>query len=83
VWGSSASDIHAVGAEGTILHWDGRTWTPQAGGTEADLVGVWGAGPTEAYAAAEDGTILRWDGVRWTLLPGTALRDFDHRRPTE
>ena len=29
VWGSSASDVHAVGAGGSILHYDGSTWTPQ------------------------------------------------------
>jgi hypothetical protein len=27
VWGSSASDVFAVGWNGTILHYDGSTWT--------------------------------------------------------
>ncbi|MCJ7744191.1 MAG: hypothetical protein MUO99_06480, partial [Dehalococcoidales bacterium] len=26
VWGSSASDVFAVGGVGTILHYDGKSW---------------------------------------------------------
>ena len=38
---SSARDVYAVGAKGTILHFDGTTWTAQTSGTTEMLVGVW------------------------------------------
>ena len=28
VWGSSGSDVFAVGDNGTILHYNGSTWSP-------------------------------------------------------
>ena len=28
VWGSSGRDVFAVGANGTILHYDGSAWSP-------------------------------------------------------
>ncbi len=31
VWGSSSSDVFAVGAGNTILHYDGREWSPMTG----------------------------------------------------
>ena len=33
VWGSSASDVFAVGCRGTILHYDGTSWRPLDSGT--------------------------------------------------
>lgn len=31
-WGSSASDVFAVGDGGVILHYDGRAWSPMQSG---------------------------------------------------
>jgi hypothetical protein len=28
IWGSSGSDVFAVGSGGTILHYDGSAWSP-------------------------------------------------------
>jgi len=33
VWGSSSSDIFAVGVSGTTLHYDGSAWSTQTSGT--------------------------------------------------
>src|SRR5262249_27816784 len=32
LWGTSATDVWAVGANGAIVHYDGKTWTPQKSG---------------------------------------------------
>jgi hypothetical protein len=38
VWGSSATDVFAVGDAGTIFHYDGSTWSPMASGTSQDFL---------------------------------------------
>ena len=58
VWGRSSLDVFAVGDRGTILHFNGGTWTAQASGTVHDLRGVWGDGK-QVLAVGKDGTILR------------------------
>jgi photosystem II stability/assembly factor-like uncharacterized protein len=61
VWGSSASDVYVVGAQGTILHSRGDgVWTPQTSGTAKDLHAIWGAGPHDLYAAGD--VLLRSSG---------------------
>jgi hypothetical protein len=57
VWGTSASDVYAVGA-GTLLHFDGGSWTESLAATQR-LGGVWGSSPTEVFAAGSGGTVLR------------------------
>ena len=43
VWVESPSSAWAVGAHGTILRWNGRTWGPvQLAGKHQDLAAVWG-----------------------------------------
>ena len=37
VWGSSGSDVFAVGDSGTILHYDGSTWSAMSSGTTVPL----------------------------------------------
>jgi hypothetical protein len=76
VWGSSATDVFAVGEGGTILHYNGSSWTPMASVTTADyldLSGVWGISGTDVFAVG-DGydpvlgtiTILHYDGSAWS-----------------
>jgi hypothetical protein len=43
VWGSSGSDVFAVGSNGTILHYDGSSWSSMTSGTSAWLFGVGGS----------------------------------------
>src|SRR5262245_18922839 len=66
VWGASANDVVAVGAAGTVIRFDGTSWSGEASGTDATLYAVWGRSAQEIYAAGEHGTILRWDGARWS-----------------
>ena len=42
VWGSSSSDVYAVGQLGGILHYDGDSWSKMASGTSIGLSGIWG-----------------------------------------
>ena len=74
VWGSSPSDIFAVGRAGEIWHYDGASWTEMDSGTDAYLLGVWGSSPRDVYAVGDAGTILHYDGTSWSPLDsGTDL----------
>jgi hypothetical protein len=68
VWGSSPSDIFAVGADGMILHYDGQAWSTMTSGTFKHLSGIWGSSPSDVFAVGEDGTILHYDGKSWTTM---------------
>ena len=37
VWGSSATDVFAVGDSGTILHYNGSAWSAMSSGTTNEL----------------------------------------------
>lgn len=70
VWGSSASNVYAIGKCGTILRYNGSSWVSLACGTTVTLYGVWGSSPNNVYAVGENGTILLYSGtaVTWTPL---------------
>ena len=59
VWGTSSSDVYAVGWEGTILHYDGTEWSAMPSGTTAHLHDVWGMSSSDFYAVGAYGVILR------------------------
>jgi hypothetical protein len=75
VWGLSASDVWAVGEKGTILHYDGVSWTAEASGVTSALYAVWGASASDVWAAgaSQESNVQRlvlvhWDGKRWSEL---------------
>lgn len=72
VWGANARAIWAVGRNGTIVHWDGLTWSTQASGTTSTLWGVWGSSATDVWAVGED-VVLRYDGAAWRRAPDVPI----------
>ena len=68
VWGSSDSDVYAVGGSGTILHYDGRAWSAMSSSTDGVLLGVWGSSGSDVYAVGLNGTILHYDGSAWSAM---------------
>jgi hypothetical protein len=67
VWGTSATNIYAVGAGGRILHFDGTSWTPMTSPTSARLGRVAGSGPNDIWAAS-DTLLLHFDGSAWKRI---------------
>ena len=65
VWGSSATNVFTVGANGTVLHFNGSTWSHMASGVAWPLHAVWGSGPSDVYAGGHEG-LLHYDGSAWT-----------------
>ncbi len=94
IWGSKrtdkkqkASDIWAVGANGTLFHWDGVCWTDWQNATittsasfnKSTLAVVDGIRDSDVWVVGENQTFGHWDGAAWnfnvmktgTLNPGT------------
>ena len=71
VWGTSATDVFAVGGIGTILHYDGVAWSQMVAPNATTLGGVGGASGDDVYAVGASGMILVYDGARWEQVRGT------------
>ena len=69
IYGSSTTDIWAVGNAGTTLHWNGTDWQSVPSNTGVDLHGVWGNAANNFYAVGDGGLILHWNGASWAQQP--------------
>ncbi len=78
VWGSSNTDVYAVGNEGRIFHYDG-SWSsiPMDNPDNDTLYGIWGASATDIFAVGANGTILHFDGVDWTEMDSGTPSDLN------
>jgi hypothetical protein len=68
VSGSSATNVIAVGNDGTILRYDGTTVTTMTSTVAGDLWGVQVRAAGEAYAVGDAGTVAVLNGSTWTTL---------------
>jgi len=71
VWGSSASDVFAVGHGGWVLHFDGTSWSGQQVPAEGGPTfgSIWGSGPNDVFAATRSNLIYHYDGSAWSSTP--------------
>jgi hypothetical protein len=68
VWGSSGTDVFAVGSSGTILHYDGNSWSEMESTVTNNLWGVWGSSGSNVFAVGEGGIIIHYDGSNWSEI---------------
>jgi len=72
LYGFSTDDFTLVGDGGTILHFDGQSFTAQASSTDENLWGVWGATHDDLWAVGGGGrsgdtaTLVHFDGASWS-----------------
>lgn len=66
-WGSSATDIWAVGYQ-MVQHWDGTLWTAVPTATASDLIAVHGLTADDVWAVGSGGAALHWDGRTWSSV---------------
>lgn len=76
LWATGASSMWAVGNNGTVLHYDGTTWTVTSSGLTANLRAVWGASDSDLWASAVNGEMFHYDGVSWTPVPSGTTRNL-------
>jgi hypothetical protein len=70
VFGTSPTNVYAVGDVGTLLHYDGTGWTQIPSGTGTALNDVWGFSANDVFAVGDFGTMLYFDGSTWTPVNG-------------
>jgi hypothetical protein len=71
VWGSSETDVFAVGDSGKVFHFNGTTWSLMASNTVLPLYGVWGTSDSDVFAVGKNGTIIHYNGnvgQLWSLM---------------
>ena len=67
------SEIYAVGEAGSVIRYDGASWSLLAFPWEETLQGIWGTSPSSLFAVGaapgpyNDGGIYRFDGSAWSL----------------
>jgi hypothetical protein len=60
VWGSSASNVFA-GGSGSILHYDGSSWSAMMSGADVtNFSGIAGGSASDAFAVGSFGAILHY-----------------------
>lgn len=65
VWGTSLTDLFAIGEGGLILHHDGKAWSRMESATTVILGDIIGTAPNDVYVVGPAGTILHFDGHAW------------------
>ena len=65
IWGTSATNAFAVGANGRIVHFDGTSWSAMTSPTTGRLGAVGGTGPNDVWAVG-DTVALHYDGTKWS-----------------
>jgi hypothetical protein len=60
LWGSSASNLYAVGDGGTLWSSDGTSWSAVNTSTPQSLHAVWGTSSTNLYVVGDHATILHY-----------------------
>jgi hypothetical protein len=70
VWTGAPGSAIAVGDSGTVMRYNGISWSPEASGTTVPLRSVWGAGPSgPVFAVGDGGTVLVNNGSGWSSQP--------------
>ena len=81
LWGSSSTDVWAVGGGGTIRHYtQAAGWTAAGSPTHVDLRALSGSRANDVWAVGDAGTIVHYDGAVWTVsatpFPAGRARDL-------
>jgi hypothetical protein len=73
IWGMSNNNLYAVGNSGTIIRYNGSSWTKMESGTTVDLKDVYGLDANHVWATGTnsgDGhcVIMQYNGSNWNIL---------------
>ncbi len=74
VWSTADSDVWFGGQSGTLLRFDGNTWTGEIGLSMRELVGFAGTGPDDVWAIDAPYRVVHWDGKTWSAVELSGAR---------
>jgi hypothetical protein len=86
IWGSTATDVFAVGTGGAIVHWDGVSWVAMDVTATGNLAAVSGSSGAEVFAVGDGGAIVRYTGLGYAALanqPTANVSDIYAAAPNE
>lgn len=87
LWGSKWYNMLAVGDRGTVIRYDGDTWSLLDNvPTIQSLNAIWGYAANHVFVVGDWGTILHFNGITWTVISiGTTehLVDIWGRNPND
>ncbi len=73
LWGSSDTDLWAVGDDATLLHWDGDAWTRTVLPAIGDLTAIWGRSAQDIWVTSTSASLLHFDGSAWSVVSASGL----------
>jgi len=85
VWGTSSANVIAVGMSGSVVRYNGSSWTGEYGGGFLwNLGGVWGSAANDVFAVGyvQDNLggwtsrVLHYDGARWATVASGAIANL-------
>ncbi|MFN8581731.1 MAG: hypothetical protein U0163_12235 [Gemmatimonadaceae bacterium] len=77
LWGAAPNDLWATGQNGTIVHYDGTSWTSVPSPTNLPLFGPGGSGPTDIWSVGINGGLVsHYDGATWQRQPAPTARNL-------
>jgi PKD repeat protein len=74
VWGSSVSDVFAVGIDN--IHYNGSAWSDMTFPESVmwnTIYAMWGSSGSDLFAVGDLGTILHYDGSTWSDMTNGAI----------
>lgn len=78
IWGTSASNIWAGGADGVLFHYNGSQWSAAHSGTTGAIQEFWGSSATNIWAVGGTKTqtsmVLHYDGSTWQEMTPPSTR---------
>ena len=81
VFAVSRREVWAVGAQGSVAHFDGTAWTEQKlDGIEYDLLHVVAFANQDVWVTASGPELHRFDGKRWTQVTAPAISGLSLQR---
>ena len=72
----SGLDAWAVGTGGTILRWNGSSWSNVPSPTTNHLYSVSMVSASDGWAVGQNGRIIRWNGSSWTVVSSPNTTDL-------
>ncbi len=72
IWGTSSSNLYFVRSGGSIVHYDGSTFTKMESGTETRLIDIWGLDENHIWVTGREfdfppseSVLLYYNGIEW------------------